>query len=298
MVTLKNDRYEAVIDSHGAELHSLRSIADGTEYIWNGDPSVWKFHAPVLFPHVGRIKDQYMTSGGKTYALAVNGFSRDMEHTLLERSDTSAVWELTESAETVGKFPWKFSLKTYYELNGAGISFRTEVTNTDSEEMSFSLGSHTAFCCPRGTEKESFGDYRIEFEKREPLTAVCLTENGYLEPDADGTCPCTRPYGETERGVIPLTEKGFGTGHFFTAFTSDWIGVRNRKTGSLVKVNTAGYPYVMIWQNAGEPRFVCIEPWYGTPDPDNTDHRWEHKPALISLAPGESFRADQSISIE
>lgn len=298
-ITLKNARFEAIISTHGAEINSLKG-ADGTEYVWNGDASVWKYHAPVLFPHVGRIRDQFMTVKDKEYKLGVNGFARDLEFRLLHSSETSAEFELNESAETAEKYPWKFSLKVFYELTEKGLTFTSTVTNTDSEEISFSLGSHSAFCCPRNTDAEGTAnsDYFIEFEKKEALTGVATTPDGYIASDEDGIAPYTFPYGEKEPGIIPLTTEGFGNGHFFTAFTSDWVGLRNRKNGSLVKVNTKDYPYLMIWQNAGEPRFVCIEPWYGIPDPEVTDHRWELKPALISLQPGKSFTADQSITIE
>ena len=299
-ITLKNARFEAVINTHGAEINSLKDVKDGTEYVWNGDASVWKFHAPVLFPHVGRIRDGFMTYGGKEYKLMNNGFSRDMEFKLLKNTDKTAEFELTENEYTADKYPWKFSLIVRYELTEKGLKFTSTVTNTDKEDISFSLGSHTAFCCPRNTDPDGTknSSYRIEFEKREALTRVVCTDDGYLAFDKDEIAPCTEPYGEKEAGIIPLTDKGFGTGHFFTAFNSDWVGLRNKNTNHIVKVNTKGYPYVMIWQNAGEPRFACIEPWYGTPDPAITDHAWETKPALISLEPGKSFTADQSITIE
>ena len=44
--------------------------------------------------------------------------------------------------------------------------------------------------------------------------------------------------------------------------------------------------------------FICIEPWYGIPDAENTDHIWENKRGLIELAPGENFDAVQNIVIE
>ena len=299
-ITLKNARFEAVLNTLGAEINSFKDIKTGTSYIWDGDASVWKFHAPVLFPHVGRIRDFYMTVADKQYELKVNGFSRDLEHKLIKQSETSAEFELTESEETLKKYPWKFSLRTIYELTENGLSFKTCVTNTNDSEMTFSLGSHSAFCCPRNTDPAGTknSDYQIEFEKKEPLVSVVCTDDGYLAADEDGCTPYTKPYGEQSAGIIPLDEKGFGNGHFFTAFNSDWVGLRNKKDNSIVKVNTKGYPYLMIWQNAGDPRFVCIEPWYGTPDPAVTDHAWENKIALLSLEPGKSFTADQSFSIE
>ena len=304
-ITLKNSNYEVVLNTHGAEINAFRG-KDGTQYVFEGPESVWKYRAPVLFPHVGRIRDGFYTWQGKEYHLVNNGMSRDMEHKIIEQTETSATFELTENAETADKFPWKFSLKTHYELKDDGLMFTTTVTNTDTTTMYFSLGSHTAFCCPRNTDPAGTtnADYQYEFEKREPLTTVLLNDAGQLAVDADGTAPCTKPYGEKEAGIIPITAAGLGNGHFFTHFTSDWVGLRNKKDGSLVKVNCAGYPYLMVWQGgsgkdgASGNGFNCIEPWYGTADAENTDHTWENKSGLIELAPGKTFTADQSITIE
>ena len=150
-ITLKNEQFTATISLKGAELTSLRS-SDGTQYVFEGPESVWKYHAPVLFPHVGRIADGFYTWKGKEYHLVNNGMSRDLMHTLTAQTQTSADFLLTESEETADKFPWKFRLETHYELTQNGLIFTTRVTNTDSEEMLFSLGSHTAFCCPRNTD--------------------------------------------------------------------------------------------------------------------------------------------------
>ena len=305
-ITLKNNNYEVVLSTHGGEINSFRSVKEGTKYVFEGPESVWKFHAPVLFPNVSRIKDGFYTYGGKEYHLVNNGMSRDLEHKILEQTETTATFELTESAETADKFPWKFSLKTHYELKENGLIFTTTVTNTDSTTMLFSLGSHTAFCCPRNTDPvgTTNADYQYEFEKKEPLVTVLQNDAAQLAVDDEGTAPCTKLYGEKESGIIPINADGFGNGHFFTAFNSSWVGLRNKKDGSLIKVNCAGYPYLMVWQGGNGAEgvsgngFNCIEPWYGTADAENTNHEWEEKAALISLEPGQSFTADQSITIE
>lgn len=305
-ITLKNSNYEVVLNTHGAEINAFRSVKDGTKYVFEGPESVWKFHAPVLFPHVGRICDGFYTWEGQEYHLVNNGMSRDMEHKIVEQTETSATFELTENDETKDKFPWKFSLKTHYELKDNGLVFTTTVTNTDEKTMLFSVGSHTAFCCPRNTDPEGTtnADYQYEFEKKEALTTVLLNESAQLKTDDEGTAPCTKPYGEKEAGIVPINKDGFGNGHFFTGFESTWVGLRNKKDNSLVKVNCAGYPYLMVWQGGNGAEgvngngFNCIEPWYGTADAENTDHTWENKSGLISLEPGKSFTADQSITIE
>lgn len=305
-ITLKNNKYEVVLNSLGAEINSFRVLKNGTQLVFEGPTEVWKYHAPVLFPHVGRIKDGFYTYKQKKYSLVNNGMSRDMEHKVIAQDEKSVTFELTESEETFPKFPWKFSLKTYYELKDDGLIFTTTVTNTDSSEMLFSLGSHTAFCCPRNTDAAGTtnSDYQYEFEVKEPLTTVLLNSEAQLACDEDGTAPCTKLYGEKDAGIISINEKGFGNGHFFTKFSSNWVGLRNKKDNSLIKVNCANYPYLMVWQGGNGAEgisgngFNCIEPWYGTADAENTDHSWENKPALISLEPGKSFTADQSIMLE
>lgn len=55
----------------------------------------------------------------------------------------------------------------------------------------------------------------------------------------------------------------------------------------------------MIWQNtAGTPQFVCIEPWHGIPDIENTDHIWDNKIGLIELGAGKKFFCEQNICVE
>ena len=130
------------------------------------------------------------------------------------------------------------------------------------------------------------------------METIPCCENGFLANDLDGKCPFSKLYGEVQPGIIPLKADYFGNGHLFTNITSDWVGLRNKIDNSLIKVNTKNYPNVMLWQNAGKPHFICIEPWYGMPDPDNTNHQWTEKPGLVSLLPGKSFSSNQSIWVE
>lgn len=302
IVTLENDVFKAEICSLGAEIHSLTKKADGTEYIWNGEPSVWKSHAPILFPFIARCLDGHFMIEGKRCEYTKNhGFARDLESKVIEQNDTKVIFELTEGPDTLNRYPYKFSLKTTYELTENGLNWKIEVTNTDSKAFKFSVGTHAAFCCPRNTDPEGTknSDYVIEFQKKEPLTAVLCNPDGYLKADANGKAPVSAPYNEKEAGIIPLTENGFGNGHLFETGTSEWIGLRNKKNNSIIKIGSKGFPYSMMWQNtAGAPSFICIEPWHGLPDAENTDHIWENKIGLMELAPGKTFVSQQDITIE
>lgn len=285
---LSNKNLTLKVNSKGAEINELKDLRSGKDIIWNGDPSIWKFHAPVLFPHCGKIKDAFVLIDGKEYPLKSNGFARDQEFILVEKTSSSVKFELTENSTTLSLFPYKFRLSVKYELLENAVAFTTTVKNTGDEPFLFSLGSHSAFAI------DNPSDYEVEFEKKTPLTNVICLENGFLAEE-NGKCPVTKLYGEAKPGVIPVTENGFGNGHLFTQIDSEWVGLRNKKDDSIVRVNTKGYPYVMIWQNAGKPEFVCIEPWYGMPDADNTNHQWLEKPGLVKLEVGKKFVSDQSI---
>ena len=49
--TIKNDFLRMTLDDTGAQMMSI-TAADGTEYLWNGNPAYWGGSAPNLFPYV------------------------------------------------------------------------------------------------------------------------------------------------------------------------------------------------------------------------------------------------------
>ena len=296
LIKLENPTFTAEINTKGAELQNLVRKSDKKDIIWQGDKSVWGNHAPILFPFVARCLGGYFMIDGKKCEYSRNhGFARDLEWKCTAQSADSATFELTQSDETLYRFPYSFILKTEYKLTDKGIDWKISVKNTDTKAFKFSTGTHAAFSL-NGSPAE---DFVIEFEKKEPLTAVVCTPECYLQADKEGKAPLTKIYGEKEAGIIPVTNSGFGNGHLFTNITSDWVGLRNLKDNSIIKIQTKDFPYCMIWQNtAGTPQFVCIEPWHGLPDAENTDHIWENKIGLIEVAAGEEFVCSQNIEVE
>lgn len=296
LITLENNYFTTEISTKGAELQSLVRKSDGKDIIWRGDKEVWGNHAPILFPFVARCSGNYFMIDGKKCEYTRNhGFARDLEWKCIAQSADSATFELTQSNETLYRFPYSFSLKTEYKLTDKGINWKIIVKNTDTKAFKFSTGTHAAFSM-NGSPAE---DFVIEFEKKEPLTAVVCTPECYLQADKEGKAPLTKKYGEKEAGIIPVTSAGFGNGHLLTNTNSDWVGLRNLKDNSIIKIQTKGFPYCMLWQNTkGSPQFICLEPWHGLTDAENTDHNWNNKTALIDLAAGKEFSCEQNIWVE
>ena len=296
LITLENKSFTAEISTKGAKLQNLIRKSDGKDIIWQGDKSVWGNHAPILFPFVARcLGGHFMIDGKKCEYTRNHGFARDLEWNCIEQNADSVAFELSQSEDTLYRFPYDFSLKTEYALTEKGLDWKIIVKNTGNKVFRFGVGTHAAFSM-NGSPAE---DFIVEFEKKEPLTAILCNPDGYLKAEADGSVPVLQLYGEKNPGLVPVTSAGFGNGHLFMNVSSNWVGLRNKKDGSIVKIQTKGFPYCMIWQNtAGSPQFVCIEPWHGLPDTENTDHLWQNKPALNELLPGKEFVCEQNIWVE
>lgn len=308
-ITLTNQFLQATISSCGAQLLSLRDLSSepensAVEYIWNGNPAVWKFRAPILFPIVGRLKDGYFLWQDKEYCLPNHGFARDLEHSLVVCEADRLVWRLQDNACTRELFPWPFVLETEYQLMASTLVFRTAVTNPGQQELAFSLGSHTGLAYPwKGFRRE---DYYLQFQLAEIPRLVASSQDGFVLGSwsgGDGAArksfqPETRVYLHIQEGRISLRDGLFGGGHILTGIKSQWVALVEGTTGRQVRVNTAGFPYVVLWQSpAPAESFVCIEPWFGLPDWAGTSHEWDGKPGLVRLEPGKSFSCHQSLEV-
>ena len=68
------------VSNKGAELTSI--MANGREYLWQGDPAFWGRRAPILFPIVGRLADDKLHINGNEYTMKQHGFARDTDFVL------------------------------------------------------------------------------------------------------------------------------------------------------------------------------------------------------------------------
>ena len=55
--TLENEYLKVTITTFGAQVKSVIRKCDGVEHMWQADKEVWGYHAPILFPHCGKVTD-------------------------------------------------------------------------------------------------------------------------------------------------------------------------------------------------------------------------------------------------
>ena len=133
-IQLENERISVTILTKGAELASIKNKKTGIEYLWQADPTYWGRHAPVLFPVVGRLKEDSYQVDGKSYPMNQHGFARDGDFEIVEQDDSSVTLELGAATETKRVYPFDFKLKIQYRLVGETVTTHYTVENPSSTE--------------------------------------------------------------------------------------------------------------------------------------------------------------------
>ena len=97
---LDNGSVRVALSTAGGSFTSIK--ANGREYLWQGDPSVWSGQAPICFPICGGLRDGHaMTMGGREVKLARHGFARKQEWKLEEQGDNMVVLSLSSDRKSV-----------------------------------------------------------------------------------------------------------------------------------------------------------------------------------------------------
>lgn len=270
MITLKNEKIVAEISEFGAELKSLKK--DGLEYMWQGDANVWSGTSPVLFPMLCALRDDKYILNGKEYKLSKHGFARNKMFCVESTTETSAVLLLKEDEETLKSFPFKFEFRVIFTLNEVSLKVEYKVKNLSEDTMYFSVGAHEAYMTPEGIE-----DYDVIFPEKEIFDSVLLN-GGLLQKNNMLIAKNTN--------VLPLYDKYFILDTLiFRNLKSKSCILRNRKTERAVKIDFPDCDYLAIWHKVSAG-YICIEPWSGLPDSEDSNYDITKKEGIITL-PGK-----------
>ena len=289
-IQLTHGTIRGEVTTRGGELISLRD-AQGTEYLWNGDPAFWSGRNPNLFPIVGNLKDGKIAFGERVCEMSRHGFARNSEFALAEQGEDFAVLELREREETLARYPFPFALRVRHQLLENGFSTAFIVTNTGTAPMPFCVGGHTAFRCPLN-EGEWFEDYEIVFDQAEDADTLLLSPAGLLTGQTE---PFLR--GEDRFALDRSVFERLDT-IIFQGLNSTGVRLRHKGTGKGVRLDFSQFPMVAFWSKSGaESPFVCLEPWQGCAAREDESGQFADKPHVITLQPGETKELKYSVTI-
>ena len=285
---LENEYLKVTITTFGAQVKSVIRKCDGVEHMWQADKEVWGYHAPILFPHCGKVVNGIIEAKGKTYQSGQHGFARLMEHSFVDQSRDTLVLELCADEKTREVFPFEFRLVSIFTLEGSTLHHTLSVENLDEAALPFGIGYHPGFAIPFD-DQHTAEDYELRFS--EPESPLCVNNLPH------GLMHGNLYYLGTNIQSIPIDDKLFANdSHCMVNLRSQTLGLYEKDTGRAVVCDISQFPYTLIWSKPGEPKFVCIEPWHSLPSPENGSTKWEEKPAAAILAPGEEWSCTLSTS--
>ncbi len=291
LVTLKDSKITAVIDSIGAQLVSLKDLT-GTEYIWQRDSNFWGKCSPLLFPIVGNCRNNQARIEGQMWEIPKHGFCKEMDFSVTEQTDYSAVFEIRDSVNTKKMYPYSFRLSLSYRLEEGNLFMEYRVISTDERTLYYCLGAHPGFNCPM-EEGAVFEDYDLVFEKEETISSMAY-DRERLEFN-----PENRTLRLNQSKLLPLNYELFkADALYFNELESRKVSLINRNTGRGVEVSFPGFETVAFWTpSPGNPPFVCVEPWNGSGVYATEDDEFAHKNHVQMLEPGKERRHGLSIRI-
>ena len=284
--TISNGYLTAIVKELGAELCSLTN-AEGLQLIWDGGPA-WPRHAPILFPIVGRLKNDELRHHGRTYSMKQHGFARDHRFTWCDTQSQSCTLSLSDNEETRARYPFAFRLDVIFTVDSKQLVIAYELTNTGKETLPASIGAHPAFNWPlvKGAAKHA---HTIVFAEEE-RAQIRRVDGGLLGA------------GSYDSGIqdktLTLNEALFAE----DAMIMDNVASKSLRysipQGPGIDFSWDGFRQLGLWSKADGAPFLCIEPWYGYASPADFDGEFETKPGLMHLAPGEKRTFTQRITVD
>jgi len=241
-LTIENDYLLVKATDAGAELVSVIYKPTGEELLYEANGS-WPYKDHVIFPFIG-IPTTYKV-GDKEYVSTKHGFVRDSVLLGESVSPTSMAYTLESNEETKKSYPYDFSLRCVYSLEGNALKRSYLIINKGKDPLPFSVGDHAA--------------YKVQFGK----ATINLGKNDILVRKKTGDIVNKDPEKLPFKGEHLLSKEEFKE--------YETIIIVNPKRPIVVDTGTGmriGYhfhsPYIAIWSPSdNNSDFLCVEPWWG-----------------------------------
>lgn len=280
-ISINNSHITALFNIQGAELISLKN-KDNKEFIWEGNPTIWGKHAPILFPIVGSLNNNTFENDNVAYSLPRHGFARDLTFEVIDQQKDSVTFSLQSNYETLQRYPFSFELQLNYTLVNTSLRVGYKVINTSEKTLPFSIGGHPAFALPK-----QFESYQLHFDGVDSLT-YHLLDDGLISND-------------TKTIEMPNQRLALN----YQLFENDALVFKNIASKSvtileenqpILKVDYSDFPDLGVWTPINAP-FICIEPWFGYSDTPNNNGKLVEKEGIQLVDPNTFFESNYTITL-
>jgi len=281
-IVIGNEKFKAEISPNGAELQQLTRLTDGKNYIWTPIEMFWNRRSPNLFPIVGRLKNNQYLYNGVTYKLDQHGFARNSYFELISQKSNGVILKLKSNSSSMINYPFDFSLTMQFSLVDNVLNIIALINNPSSKILPFSYGGHPAFAL-----NYPMDNYTVRVAEKKEITRRFLNEGIRID----------------RLKVIPLYKNELELND--SLFVDDAIVLENQnihkvdlieKGRPYLTLLSDGNPYYGIWSKPGAP-FICLEPWWGIADSQETSGEILEKEGINKLASQSEVRFNYSIEM-
>ncbi len=268
MITITNDLLKVSIKRHGAELVSAIEVVSGKERMWSGSDKYWGKVSPILFPIVGRVKDNYTFIDGQKYELTQHGFLRDQDFEVETLEGDSVTFVYRSEGKHLEAYPYEFEVRVGYVLKEGTLNVNWDVLNLSDNTMYYSIGGHPAFAISQED------NYSFELIGNKESSLITINE-GHVDKEIPVTTPVQ----------VDITYDALKNDAIIYS-NIDTVILTNSDKSECIEVKCEGFDYVGLWANTKHghlPPFVCIEPWLGITDDLTSNHQFTQKRGIREL---------------
>lgn len=285
-IHLRNADMTARIAFLGAELRSL-SVA-GQDLLWSPHPPLWDGTSQVLFPVIGRVIDDAVRVGGRTYSMPPHGFALTSVFSVIESGKDFCTLELRADPATRSHYPYDFVLRLGYRLSDKALSIRAKITNEGDAIMPASFGLHPGFRWPLlpGVPKDQ---HLISFGHGGPISCARPVDR-LVGPDSHQLA-----LEDEALRLAPLLFETSGIALLKLQERSLRYHTDDGQAG--IRIAFPDMDRVMLWSRPGGD-FLCIEPLLGHADPVGFSGDIMEKPGMAHILPGDSLALSITITPE
>lgn len=292
LIKLENDWLQVEVSCDGAELRKVKHKKNNLDYMWSGDEDYWGRVSPVLFPIVGRLKEDQYELNGQIYKMSQHGFLRDVQFKVEDQTATYVSFSYESDGRFTDVYPYEFKAVIHYALEKDSLTVKWEIVNVNKETMYFALGAHPAFKVPL-LENETMEDYRLQFTPAKNKNVVEYeVEHSLIHEKGPAN----------DVAVIPLSHSLFIKDALIYS-NIESIKLLSNKSAHSVEVLFEEFPFVGVWSKHVEEDdtmapFVCIEPWHGIADMHDTNGNFMNKTGINKLDAGKTFQTEYQIKFQ
>ena len=257
VITLRSGPASATVSTRGAE--ALTWQAGGRDLLWQPDPALWREVSPLLFPVVGWTRHGRVRVGCRLYPLALHGFARHLDYTVVARGGDFVRMAITDNALTRSLYPFAFAFTAEYRLSARGLDMALVVENRGPGPMPYACGLHPGFRWPFAGGRQE--DYRIVFARDEKAQVPVLAPGGLIARATRGV--------PLQGRVLPLSPKLFeGDALCFLDAASDNLRFEGLGAEEAVQAALKIPSCLMVNRNQGAGTRILIDGLLGSARPD------------------------------